>query len=82
MGWVCRTNGAKRTHIGYWWESGQERNHYENQDLGWWIILKWILEGWHWVIRNELIWLKKGTSGGLLWARNESSCSIICWEIL
>jgi hypothetical protein len=29
-------------HIGYWWES-----HWEDQDIGRWTILKWILEiGW------------------------------------
>jgi hypothetical protein len=29
--------------IGYWWESQKERDHWENQDVGWWTILKWIL---------------------------------------
>jgi hypothetical protein len=33
-------------HIGYWWESQKERDHYEDQDIGGWITLKWILEGW------------------------------------
>jgi hypothetical protein len=32
---------------GYWWESRKERDQYEDQDVGGWIILKWILEiGW------------------------------------
>jgi hypothetical protein len=30
-------------HTGYWWESQKERNHWKNQDLGGWTILKWIL---------------------------------------
>jgi hypothetical protein len=38
-------------HVGYWWESQKERDHYEDQDVGGWIILKWILErdrmGWY-----------------------------------
>jgi hypothetical protein len=38
-------------HIGYWWESQKEREHWEDQDVGGWAILKWILErkimGWY-----------------------------------
>jgi hypothetical protein len=35
-------------HKGYWWESQNERDHYEKQDVGGWTILKWILReiGW------------------------------------
>jgi hypothetical protein len=48
--------------MGYWWESQKERNHYEDQYVGGWIILKWILEG-----QDGVGWtLRKGTSGGLL----------------
>jgi hypothetical protein len=28
------------------WESQRERDHYEDQDVGGWIILGWILERW------------------------------------
>jgi hypothetical protein len=31
-------------HIGYWWEIQKERDHWEEQDVGGWTILKWILE--------------------------------------
>jgi hypothetical protein len=33
-------------HIGYWWEIQKERDHWEDQDVGGWTILKWILERW------------------------------------
>jgi hypothetical protein len=34
-------------YVGYWWERQKERYHYEDQNVGRWIILKWILEvGW------------------------------------
>jgi hypothetical protein len=28
----------------YWWESQKERDHWEDQDVGGWTIIKWILE--------------------------------------
>jgi hypothetical protein len=31
-------------HIGYWWERQKESDHWEDQDVGGWTILKWILE--------------------------------------
>jgi hypothetical protein len=36
-------------HIGYWWESQKERDHWEDQDISGWTILKWILReiGWN-----------------------------------
>jgi hypothetical protein len=42
MGWACSTNWGEEDHIGYWWESQKERDHEEDQDVGGWIILKWI----------------------------------------
>jgi hypothetical protein len=35
--------GRRRMHIRYWWGSQKERDHCEDQDVGGWIILKWIL---------------------------------------
>jgi hypothetical protein len=36
-------------YVGFWWESQKERDYYEDQDIGGWIILKWILDrmGWY-----------------------------------
>jgi hypothetical protein len=31
-------------HIGYWWESLKERDHWEDHDVGGWTISKLILE--------------------------------------
>jgi hypothetical protein len=49
------------------WERGEkERDHWENQDVGGLTILIWILVrkyGMGWI---GLIWLRIGTSGGLL----------------
>jgi hypothetical protein len=36
--------GRGGMHIGYWWESQKGRDHWEDQDVDGWIILKWILE--------------------------------------
>jgi hypothetical protein len=36
--------GRRGMHIGYWWESQKERDYWEDQDVGGWTILKWILE--------------------------------------
>jgi hypothetical protein len=37
-GYVARL-GEKR-HIGYWWEIQKERDHWEDQDIGGWTMLK------------------------------------------
>jgi hypothetical protein len=36
-------------HVRYWWENQKERDHWEDLDVGGWIILKLILEmmGWY-----------------------------------
>jgi hypothetical protein len=36
--------GRGGMHIGYWWESQKERDHWEDQDVDGRTILKWILE--------------------------------------
>jgi hypothetical protein len=36
--------GRRGIHIGYWWESQMEGDHWKDQDVGGWSIIKWILE--------------------------------------
>jgi hypothetical protein len=36
--------GQGGMYIGYWWESQKARDHWEDQDVSGWTILKWILE--------------------------------------
>jgi hypothetical protein len=40
--------GRRKAHIRYWWKIPEEKNHYEDGDVGVWIILKSILRdvGW------------------------------------
>jgi apolipoprotein N-acyltransferase len=44
MRWAGHEWGRGGVHIGYWWESRKDGNHWEDQDVGGWTILKWILE--------------------------------------
>jgi hypothetical protein len=53
-------------HIGYWWESQKVIDHWEDQDVGGWTILKCILERHDEVVWTELIWLRIRTSEKLL----------------
>jgi hypothetical protein len=43
-----------------------EREHYEDEGVGEWIILKRILETSDGFVWTGLIWLRMGTRGGLL----------------
>jgi hypothetical protein len=45
MGGENSTNWGRRgMHIGFWWGSKKERDHYEDLDVDERIILEWILE--------------------------------------
>jgi hypothetical protein len=52
-------------HIGFWWESQKEKDHWENIEVGG-RMLKWMLERQGGMVWTGLIWLRIGTSGGLL----------------
>jgi hypothetical protein len=47
--------------IGYWWESQREREHWEDEDVGGWIILRWILDRWDGGVLTGLMWIRMGT---------------------
>jgi hypothetical protein len=63
-------------YIGYWWESEKERDHWEDQDVGRWTILKWILRETGW---DGVDWIDLAQDRD---QRNEASGSIKCWEVL
>jgi hypothetical protein len=65
VGHVAR-NGWRGTLIGYWWESQRERDQQEDQDVGEWIILGWILERQDGIVCTGLVWLRIGTGEELL----------------
>jgi hypothetical protein len=58
--------GEKRNACRILWESQMERDHYEDQDVGEWTMLKWILERQKGVVWSGSIWLWIGTSGWFL----------------
>jgi hypothetical protein len=40
---MLRRISGRGMHIGYWWESQKERDHWEDQDVSGWAMLKLIL---------------------------------------
>jgi hypothetical protein len=52
--------------IAYWWKNHRERDCLEDQDVGEWIMLGWILERYVGVAWTGLVWLRIGISGELL----------------
>ena len=51
---------------GFLWRNLREREHLEDPDLDWWIILRWIFRNWDvgaWTVSS---WLRIGTDGGSL----------------
>jgi hypothetical protein len=47
-------------------EKPEGRDHWEDQDVGGWIILKWILGRWHGMVWIGLMWLRITISRGLV----------------
>ena len=42
------------------------KNHWRDQDIDGWIILRWILRKWEGVVGTGWGWLRIGTGGGRL----------------
>jgi hypothetical protein len=58
--------GEKKNKYRILWERQEDRDHWEDKDVGGWTILKWILERQVGMVWTGLIWLRIGKSGGLL----------------
>jgi hypothetical protein len=56
----------KRNTYKIFWKSHKERDHWEDQDVGKWTILKWILQRCDGMVWIGLIWFRIGTSRGFL----------------
>ena len=63
MGWLCRTYGGDENCMQGFVGKLRERGHLEDPDIVRRILLKWIFKKWE---VTGLIWLRKGTCGGLL----------------
>jgi len=58
--------GVVEVNTGFLWRNLREREHLEDPDLDWWIILRWIFRNWDvgaWTVSS---WLRIGTDGGSL----------------
>jgi hypothetical protein len=58
--------GRREMHVVYWWESQKERDHCDDQNVGGWTILKWILGRQNDMVWMRFIWFRIGTNGGPL----------------
>ena len=45
----------------------ERKKHFEDLDVDGNIILKWVFKSWVEEAWTGLLWLRKGTGGGLLW---------------
>jgi hypothetical protein len=72
--------GERGMHIGYWWEIQKEGDHWEDQDVGVWTILGWILDRmkWYGLARSGS---GQGPVEGSCERGNELSGSIKRWEV-
>jgi hypothetical protein len=51
---------------GFWLGDPKVRYHWEDLGVGERITLRWTLRRWGWMGRTGFIWLKIGSSGGLV----------------
>jgi hypothetical protein len=65
--------------------TGEKKNAsklLEDQDVGGWIILRWILEREDGVVWTEFVCLELGPMEGSREHGNEPNGSIKCWDVL
>jgi hypothetical protein len=55
--YVLFHNGGREMHKGFWWEIQKEGDHCEDQDVGGWIIVKWILDKECHLLGCYAVWL-------------------------
>jgi hypothetical protein len=58
--------GRSGIYIGFLLAIQKKRDHYEDQDVASWTILKWSLEREDGAVWTGSIWLRIATRGGLL----------------
>jgi hypothetical protein len=58
--------GRGGEHTGFWWGNMRKRYHLEDSGVVGRIILKCIFDKWDVETWAKLIWLSRGTGGGLL----------------
>ena len=58
--------GRVEVYTGFWWGNLRERDHLEDADIHWRIILIWILRKGDMRAWSGSMWLRKGTGGGYL----------------
>jgi len=56
-------------HTKFWSENLKGRVNSEVVGIDWRVIIEWIIENWDEKLWTEIIWLRLGTSGGLLCTR-------------
>jgi len=58
--------GRAEVRTGFWLRDLMERNHLENIDVDWRIILRWIFKKWNGELWTVMTWLRIGRGIGLL----------------
>jgi hypothetical protein len=61
--------GRGEVHTGFWWETLRDLGHLEDVGVYGRIILKWVFKKYVGRLWTGFMWLRIGTSGGLLLTR-------------
>jgi hypothetical protein len=58
--------GRGEVYTGFWWRNLSERHYLEDPGVDWKLVRRWIFRSWDVKAWTGLIWLWRGTGGGLL----------------